>query len=431
MLARQSRSISIVLLFLIVVATGLSVGSGTEEPPASAPASAPSDADRQAVVERGAYLARAANCVSCHTAAGGQPFAGGRAFQTTYSFLGSLYSSNISSDRATGIGAWAEQDFIQAMRFGLAPGQRHLFPAFPYTAFTRLSTPDLEALFAYLQTLPAVRSTPPSNSFWFRQRWAMTLWNWLFFKPGELKTAPDQSPEWNRGAYLVEALGHCGACHRPRNLLMAERPSAPLSGGVLVDEVEPGKLRRWSAPDLTNSKRGAGTWSADDLHKYLKTGHSRRAGVFGPMNEVFANSLRYLSDEDLSAMVTYLKGAAPAAGDEAYVLTTEERSTGQALYDKHCEECHLSTGRGAVRKGPAVTGSAVVQARHPSSLINIILYGASPSPDVAPTYDAYDDMPAFDAKLTNHEVAILATFLRNSWDNRGAAVSDNAAARQR
>jgi mono/diheme cytochrome c family protein len=382
-------------------------------------------------VEQGHYLVQAANCISCHTAPGGAPFAGGQAFQTTYRFLGNIYSSNITPDRDTGLGAWTENDFIQAMRLGIAPHGRHLFPAFPYTSFTKLTDTDLKAIYAYLRTVPVVHARPPDNSFWFRQRWVMALWNGLFFKPGEFAPQATQSDVWNRGDYLVEALGHCGACHTPRNLLLAESTQAPLTGGIQVSEVESGKNRIWSAPNLTSAESGLAKWSAEDLRKYLKTGHSRRAGILGPMNEVIANSLRYLTDADLLAMVTFIKSA-PANGDSPQqTLSVDAQAAGQALYDKHCEECHLSTGRGGFRKAPPVSNSAIVQARNAASLVNVILYGATPAADIPAAFDTWEEMPGFKNKMTDAEVALLANFLRATWGNRGGRVSANFVAAQR
>lgn len=264
-------------------------------------------ADDQSPVQRGEYLVQAANCVSCHTSTDGKAFAGGNAFETTYRFLGKIYSSNLTPDPETGLGSWSEDDFIRAMRNGVAPGGKYLFPAFPYTAFTKLSTADIKAIYAYLRTLPAVRFAPAKASFWFRQRWVMALWNWLFFKPGEAAHDPSQSDAWNRGSYLVEALGHCSACHTPRNLMFAERTDRHLTGGVEVAQVEDGKYRNWSAPNLTSAQSGLAQWSLDDLKKYLKTGYSRRAGALGPMNEVIANSLRHLNDSDIAAMAIYVQ----------------------------------------------------------------------------------------------------------------------------
>jgi mono/diheme cytochrome c family protein len=385
----------------------------------------------ESAVDRGGYLAQAANCISCHTTTNGKAFAGGRAFSTEYSFVGAVYSSNITPDRATGIGLWTEADFIRAMRLGIARDGRHLFPAFPYTAFTKLTTPDIKAIYAYLKTVPAVRATPPANSFWFQQRWAMALWNGMNFTAGELIPKATQSAAWNRGYYLVEALGHCSACHTPRNLLLAERADAGMSGGLSLDEVESGKHRNWSAPNLTSAASGLARWSADELGKYLKTGHNRWAGTFGPMNEVIANSLRYLTDGDIAAMAVYIKSLAASGESPRQELSAEERAAGQMLYDKHCEECHLSSGRGGFRKAPPVAGSAIVQALDGASLINVILYGAQPATGLPASANAWEDMPGFRAKMTDVEVSQLANFLRATWSNRGGRIAPAAVASQR
>jgi mono/diheme cytochrome c family protein len=386
---------------------------------------------QESAIERGRYLVAAANCVSCHTATDGKPFAGGRPFRTNYDFVGDIYSSNLTPDPGTGLGAWTEEQFVRAMHSGIAPGEKRLFPAFPYTSFTKLASADVKAIYAYLRTIPAVRSVPPKNSFWFRQRWALRFWNAMFFKEGELALDSNKSDAWNEGQYLVEALGHCGACHTPRNLMLAERSSAEFTGGVHADEVEEGRNRIWSAPNLTSADMGLAKWSADDLRKYLKNGSSRRAGVFGPMNEVIANSLRYLSDADAAAMAAYIKSL-PAAGDDSrQTLSAEDQTAGQALYDKHCEECHLSTGRGAFRKAPPVAGSAIVQTQDPSSLLNVILYGATPAAETPNAFDAWEDMPGFKDKMTDVEMARLVNFLRTSWGNRGGQVKPAAIAAQR
>jgi mono/diheme cytochrome c family protein len=388
-------------------------------------------ATQQSPLERGEYLVRAANCVSCHTVKAGAPFAGGRAFRTLHSVFGDIYSSNITPDRETGLGNWTEDDFIRAMSSGVAPGGRHLFPAFPYTSFTKLTTSDIKSIYGYLRTIPAVHSVPPENSFWFRQRWVMRLWNALFFREGELAPDSSKSAAWNEGQYLVEALGHCGACHTPRNFLLAERTGAQLTGGTHLDEVEAGKNRTWSAPNLTSATDGLAKWSADDLQKYLKQGNSRRAGVFGPMNEVIANSLRYLTNDDAAAMAAYIKDL-PASGESTLmIISTDELAAGHTLYDKHCEECHLQTGRGGFRKAPAVAGSTIVQTQNAASLINVILYGAKQAADLPSALDAWEDMSGFKDKMTDTEIAQLANFLRSNWGNQGGSVSPKAVAAQR
>jgi mono/diheme cytochrome c family protein len=415
--AVASAVIAFVTLGLNVPATGQSSPLIVETQPVS--------------VERGKYLVQVANCVSCHTAQGGTAFAGGRAFQTTYSFFGEIYSSNITPDAETGLGRWTEQEFIRVMRSGVAPGEKHLFPAFPYTAFTKLASADVKAIYAYLRTIPASHAVPPVNSFWFRQRWVMRLWNAFFFSEGELPPDSNKPPAWNQGRYLVAALGHCGACHTPRNFELAERTDAEFAGGVQIDEVEAGKSRRWSAPNLTSAAGGLAKWSVEDLQKYLKTGYSRRAGVLGPMNEVIANSLRYLTDADAAAMAAYIKGL-PAHGETSQqTLSDAQRAAGQALYDKHCEECHLSTGRGGFRKAPPVAGSAIVQTQDAQSLINVILYGAKPAEEIPNALDAWEDMPGFQAKMSDAEAAQLANFLRTTWGNQGGSVTPKIVAKQR
>jgi mono/diheme cytochrome c family protein len=399
--------------------------------PARALAALEAGATQETPVERGQYLVRVANCVSCHTTKDGMSFSGGMAFETSYRFFGQIYSSNITPDRETGIGNWTEDDFIRAMRFGVAPGEKHLFPAFPYTSFTKLATTDIKAIYAYLRTIPAVHAVPPENSFWFRQRWLMVLWNALFFEAGELAPDSSKSDDWNRGHYLVDALGHCGACHTPRNLLLAERATAPLTGGVQIGEVEAEKYRTWSAPNLTSADSGLAKWSVDELRKYLKTGSSRRAGAFGPMNEVIGNSLRYLTDADALALVNYIKGVPAGQESPLQTLSADERAAGQVLYDRRCEECHLSSGRGGLRKGPPVAGSAIVQAQDAASLVNVIIYGAKTAAEIPSAFDAWEDMPAFQDKMTDVEIAQLANFLRATWGNRGGRVFPNSVAAQR
>ncbi len=384
-----------------------------------------------AAIGRGRYLVQAANCSSCHTAENGQPLAGGKPFETTYGFLGKIYSSNITPDRETGIGNWTQADFTRAMRLGMTPGGERLFPAFPYPSFTKLSDADIGDIFAYLRTLAPVHAVAPPNSFWFRQRWALSLWNAWFFKPVQLDSEAQQSAEWNRGRYLVEALGHCDACHTPRNVLLAERPNTPLTGGLQLSEVDHGKTRLWSSPNLTSASSGLVKWTEDDLQKYIKTGNNRRTGVFGPMNEVVTNSLQYLTDADAHSMAVYLKSLPVVADNAQQILSEADSATGKALYDKHCEECHLATGRGGFRKAPPIAGSLIVQSQNPASLINVILYGANPDKGIPTTFNSWEEMPGFGKRMTDIEVAHLANFLRTSWGNRGDKVSPDSVAAQR
>jgi alcohol dehydrogenase (quinone), cytochrome c subunit len=419
------RQVALGRLRCFVTASLLTLGSVMSVPTAQG---AP---DEHSLVEQGRYLVQAANCISCHTTKGGQPFAGGNAFATPYGFLGNVYSSNITPDRESGLGAWTEADFTRAMRHGVGRNGEALSPAFPYTAFTKLTSADIHAIYAYLKSVPPVHATPPDSSFWFRQRWAISLWKRFFFREGEFVPDPARSGAWNRGSYLVEALGHCGACHTQRDTVLAERTDARLAGGMYVDELVAGKYGNWSAPNLTSSKTGLGNWTVDDLQRYFKTGHSRRAGIFGPMNDVVGNSLRYLTDADITAMATYIKSVAPNEKSPVQSLGAEARASGQALYDKYCDECHLSSGRGGFRKAPPVAGSAIVQAKNAASLINVILFGATPAISIPPSLYSWEEMAGFKDKLTDVEVADLANFLRSSWGNRGGSVSPDSVAAQR
>jgi mono/diheme cytochrome c family protein len=370
-----------------------------------------------ATPEQGRYLAAAGNCVSCHTRPGGAPFAGGLPFSTP---LGTIYSTNITPDVQTGIGSWSTPDLRRAMQRGVARSGAHLFPVFPYTSFTKISDADLMAIYAYLRTVPAVRYRPPENGLLFAMRWPMVLWNALYFKPGRFGISLSQSAEWNRGAYLISGLGHCGACHTPRNLLLAERADQAYQGGVLQAPVSKVQERRWSAVDLTNGPRGLGSWSIAELTQYFQTGLSARAGTFGPMNEVIVNSLKLLAPEDLHAMAVYLKSL-PARAYTNETVSAQQVSQGAPIYKARCEKCHARSGHGGVFGGPPLQGSAVAQAEDPASLINVILYGPNMPEQVS--YGGWDNMPAYATALNDAQIAAVSNYVRGSWGNRGAAVT--------
>ena len=379
----------------------------------------------QADVERGKYLTDAGNCYSCHTKSGGAPFAGGVGFDTPF---GTIYSSNITPDRTTGIGQWTALDLRRAMHQGTARDGSNLFPAFPYTSFTRMTDQDVDAVYSYLRTLKPFRYTPPNNGPLFAMRRPLALWNELFFHEGRYVPNAAQSAEWNRGAYLVEGLGHCSACHSPRNKFMAEDSAKSYAGGILVAEVAGGRTRTWSAVNLSSAKTGLGAWSVSDLAKYLQTGFSARAGSFGPMNEVILNSLQKLRGDDVHAMAVYLKSL-PARDYTGSEVSSEQVKAGEPIYKDHCQKCHSSSGRGGVLAAPPVAGSAVVQADDPASLINVILYGPE-VPKGIPT-GAWETMQSYGDVLDDNQIAAVANFLRGSWGNRGAAVSSREVAGQR
>jgi mono/diheme cytochrome c family protein len=378
-----------------------------------------------ATAEQGRYLATAGNCMTCHTRPGGALFAGGLPFITP---LGTIYSTNITPDVATGIGAWSADDLRRAMQHGVARDGDHLFPAFPYVSFTKVSDADINAIFLYLKTLPPVRYRPPDNGVMFAMRWPMVLWNALYLKPERFAINLSRSAEWNRGAYLVEGLGHCGACHTPRNLLLAELPAEAFQGESLQAAVGKGQVRRWSAVDLTGSTRGLGAWSIADLTQYFQTGVSARAGTFGPMNEVIVNSLRQLAPEDLRAMAVYLKSL-PARTYTDGPVPNELVSAGAPIYKARCEKCHGRSGRGGLFSAPPLAGSAVVQAQDPASLINIILYG--PDTAHAVSYGEWETMSAYGRVLDDAQIAAVCNYVRGSWGNRAGAVASKSVRGQR
>lgn len=409
------------LFFLSWIATPAQTGDSSDAQPASA-----ADAGQgEGILARGQYLADAANCYSCHTRAGGVPFSGGVAFETPF---GRIYSTNITPDGTTGIGSWKEDDLRRAMHEGIAADGSHLFPAFPYPSYTKVEDADVAAIYAYLRSLQPASYTPPKNGLLFSQRWALAIWNALFFKSGRFVPDTSQSTEWNRGAYLTAGLGHCGACHTPRNVFMAELSDKAYEGGVVMDRVAENKVRRWSAVNLTSAKHGLGSWSVDALAKYLHTGFSPRGGAFGPMNEVIVNSLVKLTAEDAKAMAVYLKSL-PGREYMGQSVSAEQAEAGAALYEKRCEECHTASGRGGIFSAPPLAGSAIVQAEDPSSLLNVILHG--PATAEAVSYGGWETMKSFGDVLEDAEVAAVSNYVRGSWGNVGRAVTADEVARQR
>ncbi|GAB5412891.1 MAG: cytochrome c [Congregibacter sp.] len=380
----------------------------------------------------GAYLAAAGNCVSCHTADGGREYAGGLAFETEF---GTLYSTNITPDVETGIGAWSLEDFERAMRHGERPDGEHLYPAFPYTSFTRMTDEDVAAIYAFLMSLEPVRRASPENAldFPYNQRWALGAWKALFFEAERYAAQADQTESWNRGAYLVESLGHCGECHTPRNFLGASDRSMAFTGSRYLTRVE-GKLSAWSASNLTSDPSGLAKWSRKELADYLKLGFSHRAGVFGPMNRVVLGSTSQLSESDVWAMAEYLKSLPANAQEAGNVASDDVLRAGSLQYDIHCGTCHLPTGEGSAETGPPVLGSPVVLDADPASLINITLYGAQ-LPDKAPSKSwqsrGWKRMEAYDNKLNDEQVAALLSFMRASWGHEAGAVTADQVAAQR
>ena len=381
-------------------------------------------------VERGRYLAVAGNCISCHTREGGKPFAGGLAFETPF---GTLYSTNITPDPAVGIGKWSEADFLSALRSGVRPNGEHLYPAFPYTAFTKISDADAHALYVYMKTLTPVATAAPENKmhFPYNQRWALGMWKMMFFTEGRFAADKSKPAQWNRGAYLVQALTHCDACHAPRNFLGAEASDFVMSGGEYTAAVPGGEQRVWSTPNLTSAPDGLHSWSVQDITEYLKTGRNSFTETYGPMNEVIMNSTRNLSEADVQAMAVYLKSLPPSKPESISKPSAQTMQAGETLYNVQCGTCHLPTGLGNQdeNSGARLAGSPVVQASNPASLINTIIYGPPlPNP---PLPKRWKPMEGFGDKLADDEIAALATFIRATWGNDAAAVTADQVAKQR
>jgi mono/diheme cytochrome c family protein len=366
-----------------------------------------------ALIARGRYLATAGDCISCHTAPGGKPYAGGHELETPF---GTLIGPNLTPDRETGIGTWSDDQFVAALQEGTGP-HGHLYPAMPYPYYTRITRDDALAIRAYLATLEPVHNPVVANQlpFPFNIRASMAAWNALFFTSGRFEPDASKSDEWNRGAYLVEGLGHCGACHTPKNMLGADRSSRALQGGL---------LQNWFSPSLKqDGRKGLGTWSVDDVVSYLKTGHNRMSSATGPMAEVVTNSTSQMTMADLRAIAVYLKDL-PASGESPAAREAPDdrvMRAGKAAYIDQCAACHVSTGSGVAQLFPTLKGSPTVQSADPTSLIRVVLEGAqSVATDGAPTGPA---MPAFGWKLSDDEIAAILTYVRNSWGNAAPSVS--------
>ena len=383
--------------------------------------------DRAAQLERGAYLARAGNCMACHTTVGGKAYAGGRAIATPF---GSIYTSNITPDRATGIGNWSAGDFWRAIHNGKSKDGSFLYPAFPYTSYTKVTRSDADALYAYLMKQAPVRQQPPANTlaFPYNQRALLAFWRSLYFTPGEYEPAPERGAQWNRGAYLVQGLGHCAACHTGRNAL----------GGSLANELGGGAIPalNWQAAALTShGAAGLGEWDVADIADLLKTGVSKRGAVFGPMAEVVSGSLQHLSERDTVAMAVYLKtvqhAAAPAAQGMAYAPANPQAvlAQGARLYEQHCAACHMAGGQGQGKAYPPLAGKHSLAAGSPVNPIRIVLNGGFP-PSTGGNPRPYG-MPPFGHAFNDEEVAAVVSYVRGSWGNAGTMVSPLAVARLR
>ena len=385
--------------------------------------------DQQALIKQGEYLARAGDCVACHTAKDGKPFAGGLPMETP---IGLIYSTNITPDKS-GIGAYSFDDFDKAVRHGIAKNGDTLYPAMPYPSYARVTETDMQALYAYFMkgVKPVEQENKAVDIPWpLSMRWPLAMWRWTFAPAvADFTPVTGQDPVVSRGAYLVEGLGHCGACHTPRALTMQEKALSAGDSSAFLSGSAP--LEGWIAKNLRGDhKDGLGSWNEEQLVQFLKTGRSDRSAVFGGMSDVIVHSMQYMSEADLTAIARYLKSLPavdaadmphqydPAVADALW--NGDDSKRGAAVYIDNCAACHRTDGHGYTRVFPALAGNPVLLSDDPTSLIHIVLKGGTlPATHTAPSTFT---MPAFDWRLSDQEVADVVNFIRTSWGNKGGDV---------
>jgi mono/diheme cytochrome c family protein len=388
---------------------------------AANPAGVPASLAKASLVERGEYLAKAADCMVCHTTAGGKEYAGGLGFRLPF---GTLYSTNITPDKDTGIGNYTDQDFLNAVHRGVRRDGARLYPAMPFTSYTYLTDEDALAIKAYLFSLRPVRAVPPENtlSFPFNQRWAMTFWSAVFNRNERFAPDTSQSPEWNRGAYLAEALAHCGECHTPRNLGFALNNRQKFAGAVTAG---------WRAYNITSDKAtGIGAWRDDDLVAYLSLGHATGHGTAsGPMGEAVDHSFSQMAPEDIHAIVAYLRSvpprtstdlpatlAPPAPASHREGVTADVR--GKVVFEGACVTCHGWTGESAVSPMATLTGAWAVNDPGGTNVVQIVLAGTKRL-----TPDGALSMPAFGNAYSDDEVAAVANYVTARFGSKGSRLT--------
>jgi mono/diheme cytochrome c family protein len=425
---RVVKRVALFILAAIIVIPAVVIGIEYAHEPAGEQPSVPV-ANVSEQIARGSYLTRAGNCMACHTVRGGKEYAGGRNIATPF---GNIVSPNITPDSETGIGKWTSDDFWRAIHNGKSRDGSFLYPAFPYTNYTKVTRADSDAMFAYFKTLAPVTQQNREHElrFPYNQRMLLGVWRALYFRPGEFRPEPSKSVEWNRGAYLVQGLGHCSACHTSRNALGASDVKAELAGGMIP-------MMNWYASPLTSdAAAGLGEWEITHIADLLKTGVSKRGVASGPMAEVVSESLQHLTDVDVTAMAIYLKSlpqsGAPSkpqstrvSGDEAEAVL----KLGANLYEKHCVECHKANGEGRPPAYPSLSGNRSHDANSTINAIRIVLNGGFP-PSTGGNPRPFG-MPPFGPELNDTEVAAVVSHINTSWGNRAGMVSPSDVGRYR
>jgi mono/diheme cytochrome c family protein len=372
-------------------------------------------------VAHGKALVVAADCASCHTADPAKPFAGGKRIDTPF---GAIYTPNLTPDRDTGIGAWSDADFYGALRYGIAPDGSRYYPAFPYPNFTKLTRDDILSIRAYLATLAPFqnKAPPPELRFPLNFRVLMRAWNFLFFKPGILEPDQQRGADWNRGRYLVEGAGHCGACHTPKNIFGADRRGRAFAGG---------KVDGWFAPRLDGAERsGLKSWSVEDIAEYLQSGRNGKSHADGLMAEVVVNSTSKMNDGDVRAIAVYLKSLPPGPPEPQVTPPAEAvMASGKALYNHACVACHELDGSSAPRIYPPLPGNALLQSDDPSSTLRIMLDGAHTV--TTPRAPNTGEMPGYAKQWSDQEIADVTNYIRNSWGNAAPLVTAEQVAKAR
>lgn len=383
------------------------------------PVGVPIELSKADPVARGRYLTDAADCMACHTAKGGRPFAGGRAFKLPF---GTLYTPNITPDRRTGIGAWTDAEFVRAVHKGISRDGTRLYPAFPYASYSMMPDADVLAIRRYLETIPSVSAANRPNTFGFpfNQRWTMAFWGAFFNPDRTFRPVVERSAEWNRGAYLVEGPGHCGECHTPRNVAQAMDTRRKFAGGV---------AEGWNAYNITSdAESGIGSWTPRELASYLKTGHAVGRGVAsGPMAEAVALSFSKLTDSDINAMVTYLRTVPPLRTSSTAKLAGPAnpspvdgpafKTPGAATFANACAGCHAWSGKGALVNEAQLTGNRAVNDRTASNVALMVLngFGSSSNP--------HRYMPNFRNSYSDEEIANVVNYVTARFGSQTSKIT--------